>query len=84
MNLFWFTIKHNNIIRIEKTVGSIKMVSFASYVLPTHEEVKCIFNNLSKGPMKACDLLIPFELNRRPFILRILVSLLKFNLIKLV
>ena len=60
------------------------MVSFASYILPTHEEVKCIFNNLSKGPMKACDLLIPFELKRRPFILRTLVSLLKFNLIKLV
>ena len=64
-------------------IKDLKMVSFASYVLPKHEEVKCIFNNLSEGPMKACDLLILFELKRRPYIFRSLVWLMKLNLIKL-
>ena len=37
-----------------------------------------------QGEMKAIDLLSPFEVNRRPDILRILVWLIKLNFIKLV
>ena len=65
-------------------INDLKMISFASYILPTHEEVKCIFNNLSDGPLMASDLISPFEVNRRPYILRILVWLVKLNFLKLV
>ena len=66
------------------SINDLKMVSFAAYILPTHEEVKCIFNNLSQGEMVARDLLSSFEINRRPYILRMLVWLIKLNFIKLV
>ena len=66
------------------SINDLKMVSFAAYILPTNEEVKCIFNNLSHGEMVARDLLSSFEINRRPYILRMLVWLIKLNFIKLV
>tara|TARA_B100000945_G_scaffold82814_1_gene63901 strand:- start:3868 stop:5526 length:1659 start_codon:yes stop_codon:yes gene_type:complete len=64
-------------------INDLKMISFASYILPTHEEVKCIFKNLINGPLSASDLISPFEVNRRPYILRILVWLVKLNFLKL-
>ena len=66
------------------TINNLKMVSFASFILPTKEEVKNLFNNLIGGPVKVSDLLISFDVNRRPFIFRILVWLVKMNFIKLV
>ena len=51
---------------------------------PNQEEVRCLFLNLSKGPMKANDLLLAFKVSRRPVIFRSLVWLVKLNLIKLV
>ena len=64
-------------------IKKLKMVSFSNNILPNQEEVKCLFFNLSKGPMKASDLLLAFEGSRRPLIFRSLVWLIKLNLIKL-
>jgi len=60
---------------------ALKMVAFATLVMPDKEECRAVLHRLASGPMTAGDLVAAVPPGRRPYVFRGLVWLLKLGIL---
>jgi hypothetical protein len=61
---------------------SLAMIDFARFVVPVNKEINSVLEIAAKGPIAAIDLLENIDVERKPFVFRGLVWLLKMGVLK--
>jgi hypothetical protein len=61
---------------------SLAMIDFAKFVVPTTNEINSVLEIAAKGPIAAINLIENIEVERKPFVFRGLVWLLKMGVLK--
>lgn len=60
---------------------SLRMISFADYIIPAPEELNLVITQARKGPQKARQLIANLPISRQPYVLRSLAWLVKIGVL---
>ena len=68
---------------LQRTFGyrQLAMVDFARFVLPTEDEIRAVFDVAAKGPRPAADLVATIPPERRAYVFRALVWMVKMGVL---
>jgi hypothetical protein len=68
---------------LQRTFGyrQLAMVDFARFVLPTEDEIGAVFDVAAKGPRPAADLVAAILPERRAYVFRALVWMVKMGVL---
>lgn len=65
-----------------RALRQLAMVNYATPMVPTQEECEAVMKRASNGPARAVDLLVDIPFDRRPFVYRGLVWLIKVGVLR--